>query len=188
MRADGMERGSGRNSNRRLGPCSSIRVVDAEHRYGYDSYTTSHTEVVPRPPPILWHWRIGPVDVKLISPTPGQPGTPATGKEEITVQLTADQQVELSISGEDAYGNPVDISGDVAWLSSDESIIAVEMTSTSTATAAAVGPAGTASVTVTNDADRDGTGDFMGSIAIDVVAGDITEIAVTAGAPTDKPT
>jgi len=104
------------------------------------------------------------------------------------MQLTADQQVELSITGEDQHGNPVDITGDVVWLSSDESIIVVEANSgdDKVATAAAVGPVGTASVTVTNDADRDGTGDFMGSLAIDVVAGQIAEITIAAGEPTDR--
>jgi hypothetical protein len=104
------------------------------------------------------------------------------------MQLTADQQVALSISGEDRYGNPVDITGDTVWLSSDEEIIGVEVIDTSHAVAVAIGPTGTASVTVTNDADRDGTGDFMGSIAIDVVAGDIAEIEVAAGTPEDKHT
>jgi hypothetical protein len=104
------------------------------------------------------------------------------------MQLTADQQVDLSISGEDAYNNPVDISGDVTWLSSDESIVIVEGRSddVSKATAKAVGPAGTAAVTVTNDADRDGTGDFMGSLAIDVVAGTIAEIVIEPGTPYGK--
>lgn len=153
--------------------------------YGYDEWT--HHEVVPKPPPVVLHWHLR-VTPKTVEPTAGPPGTPATGQEEITMQLTADQQVELSISGQDRYGNPVDISGDVTWESSDSAIVVVESTGddNTKATAKAVGPAGTAAVTVTNDADRDGTGDFMGSLAIDVVAGDITEIEITPGEPTDK--
>lgn len=154
--------------------------------YGYDIYT--HTEVTPKSPPTTVNWRVA---VKA-KPANYEPNisfrhTPFV-QSEVTVQLTADQQVELSISGEDKYGNQVDISGDVAWLSSDESIIQVESgTETNQATAVAVGPEGTASVTVTNDVDQDGSGDFQGSIAIDVVAGDVAEIAITAAAPTDKP-
>lgn len=103
------------------------------------------------------------------------------------MQLTADQEVALSVSGRDTYGNAVDIGGDTAWLSSDERIISIRPGANATsATAVAVGPSGTASVTVTNDANRDGTGDFMGSLAIDVVAGDISEITITAAEPTDK--
>lgn len=101
------------------------------------------------------------------------------------MQLTADQQVELSITGQDAYGNPVDVSGDTEWHSSDDSIVSVEGNGTS-ATATAVGPAGTAAVTVSNDVDQDGTGDFQGSLAIDVVSGRIAEIRVQQGLVTDK--
>lgn len=152
--------------------------------YGYDSWT--HTEVVPKPPPVTWHWRIAvlpkPPHLHVI---PGPPGTPAE-ESEITVQLTADQQVDLSISGQDSYGNPVNISGDTAWTSSDESIVTVTASDPNHATAVAVGPTGSAAVTVTNDVDRDGSGDFIGSIAIDVVAGVMTEITVESGTPTDK--
>lgn len=103
------------------------------------------------------------------------------------MQLTADQQVDLSISGSDAYGNPVNITGDTAWSSSDTTIVGVTMTDSSHAVAAAVGPVGSASVTVTNDVNQDGTGDFIGSLAIDVVAGVMADIVVTAGTPTTKP-
>ena len=101
------------------------------------------------------------------------------------MQLTADQQVELSITGEDAYNNPVDVSGDTEWHSSDESIVTVEGNGSS-AVATAVGPVGTAAVTVSNDVNQDGTGDFQGSIAIDVVAGRVAEIVVQQGQISDK--
>jgi hypothetical protein len=140
----------------------------------------------PQGPSTRWVWHIGAVTDKQSTPTPnGHVGQ--HGRTVVTMQLTADQQVDLSISGEDAYGNAVPITGDVQWLSSDESIITIDQHDDTHATAVAVGPVGTASVTVTNDADRDGTGDFMGSLAIDVVAGDITEISIDAGEPVDKP-
>jgi hypothetical protein len=103
------------------------------------------------------------------------------------VQLTADQQVDLSITGQDRYGNPVEITGNTIWKSSDESIISVSSSDPEHATAVAVGPAGTASVTVTNDVNNDGSGDYIGSLAIDVVAGTMAEITIEAGTPTNKP-
>ena len=154
--------------------------------YGY--VKTVRIEVTPKPAPNHGVWHIGAITTKMAPAVPaGVTGPP--GRITVTMQLTADQQVDLSITGEDAYGNPVSITGDIAWLSSDESIITVtaDPADEQRATAVAVGPAGTASVTVTNDADRDGTGDFMGSLAIDVVAGDITEITVEAAEPVDKP-
>lgn len=101
------------------------------------------------------------------------------------MQLTADQQVALSITGEDAYGNPVDISAAVVlWASSDTSVVAVNVDENddSNAVAVAVGPVGTSAVTVTNAA-----GTFQGSLAIDVVAGEVAEIVINPGEPTDKP-
>lgn len=152
--------------------------------HGFDVYT--HTEVVPKRAPL--RWILGPVRPKMFQPIPGLPGNPVT-ESELVMQLTADQQCDLSISGEDRYGNPVDISGETVWTSSDESIVAVLVDDADPhhATAVAVGPIGTAAVTVSNDVNADGTGDYQGSIAIDVVAGEIAEIAVTASAATDKP-
>src|SRR5215472_4931635 len=134
--------------------------MSREAPWGYDKWT--HTQVIPKRPP--WRWRVGPVTQKLSQPPPGPPGTPPTGSEAFTVQLTADQQVELSISGQDNYGNPVEITGNTQWKSSDE-----------------------AAVTVSNDVNNDGTGDYIGSLAVDVVAGVMKDIAVTAGTPTNKP-
>lgn len=153
--------------------------------WGYDKWT--HTEVIPKPPPIKWRWHIGPVSAKKIFQYEHAPGQPPTGKEDITLQLTADQQVELSISGEDSYGNPVEITGNTVWSSSDESVVTLTVHDPSHATAVAVGPVGSAAVKVTNDVDNDGTGDYIGSLAVDVVAGVMKDIAVVAGEPTEKP-
>ena len=105
------------------------------------------------------------------------------------MQLLATQQVQLSISGADKYGNPVEITGDTTWESSDVNIITIANVApdNSSATAVTTGQVGTAAVTVTNDVNKDGTGDFIGSLAFDVVAGPMAEIEVTAGTPTDKP-
>jgi hypothetical protein len=166
--------------------------------FGYDVHTVTHSHVVvtpkPAPPKPGVRWRIGPVAVKstalLSTPTSqSESRAPGATESEFTVQLTADQQAELSISGQDAYGNAVDVSGDIAWWSSDEAIVKVfrNIEDNSRAIAVAVGPVGTAAVTVSNDFDQDGTGDFQGSVAIDVVAGQIAEIKVTEGAIEAKP-
>ena len=103
------------------------------------------------------------------------------------MQLTADQQVELSITGQDNYGNPVEITGNTQWVSSDETIVTLTVHDPSHATAVAVGPVGSAAVKVTNDVNNDGTGDYIGSLAVDVVAGVMTDIAIEAGTPENKP-
>jgi hypothetical protein len=163
---------------------------DGSAPFGWDVWT--HTEVVPKPDPhaITIHWAIGPVTMKPADFV-ASPATPATElqESEITLQLTADQMVGLSVSGTDKYGNPVDISGDAVWQSSDTSIILVKQDKSANPTscyAIAAGPTGTASVTYTNDANNDGSGDFIGSIAIDVVAGTMAEIVITPGEPEAK--
>jgi hypothetical protein len=111
-------------------------------------------------------------------------------KVDVSMQLQATQQVPLSVTGTDAEGNPVSDLGDVTWESSDSSIIAVDADADdpTKAVASATGPVGTAAVTVTADPDRDtGTPNFQGSLAIDVVAGEVTEVVITAGTPTEKP-
>lgn len=156
--------------------------------YGFTE--TTITTRVPNPPPVRLTWRVGPVTPKQTQPTPGARGVPATGNEDVTVQLTADQQVTLEVSATDAYGNPVtDDLGDITWTSSDESVVTVTPSENpAQVTAVAVGPAGTAAVTVTADPDHDtGTPNFQGSLAVDVVAGDVTELTITAGTPEDKP-
>lgn len=170
------------------------RAVDSEHvaaalavaPFGFDVIT--HTEVVPKPPPRRnrLRWRLV-VEDKATQPASGPPGTPATHREEITVQITADQQVQLTIRAEDAYDNPVDLTDGVTWTSSDESIVALTEVSNNTVTAVAVGPVGSVAVTAAANTTGDEAPDFQGSIAIDVVAGDVAEIIVQAGDPTDKP-
>lgn len=160
---------------------------------GFDVWT--HVCARPfQPPPddsIIVLWTIGPVrdkDSSLLTQH-NRPSWVPQERPQIKMQLTADQQVDLSISGQDKYGNSVPIGGDTVWVSSDESLVQVttDPGDPTRATAVAVGPAGTAAVTVTNDVDRDGTGDFMGSLAIDVVAGNLAEIDIAAGTPTTKP-
>jgi hypothetical protein len=161
--------------------------------FGWDVYT--HTEVIPKPDPkaITLHWRIVPglKPADWVAPEPTHPSYVPEDESEITLQLTADQMVTLTVAPTDKYGNPVDLTGDAVWQSSDESIVSVNVdaggsTAPTSCQAIAVGPTGTASVTFTNDADRNGTGDYIGSIAIDVVAGEMAEIEISAGQPVPK--
>jgi len=156
----------------------------------------THTEVIPKSAPdetiITWTWRIGPVTDKTHENTPQRAATLSTRlhiEGITTVQLLATQQVQLSISGADKYGNPVPITGDTTWVSSDTAILTIENVAPDNSSAMAVttGQVGTAAVTVTNDVNQDGTGDFIGSLAFDVVAGAMAEIVVEAGTPQEKP-
>lgn len=103
--------------------------------------------------------------------------------------LTADQQVGLSFSATDKYSNPAGIDGSPAWASSDESKVTVTAGADGkTATAVAVGPAGTAQISVRADADMgDGMREVVGVLDIEVIAGEASLIALSAGTAEAKP-
>lgn len=102
--------------------------------------------------------------------------------------LRDDQKVDLSVSFTDQAGNPVapEQVGSLTFSVDDASVLAVEDHGDGTATVTTVGPLGTATVTVMNDHDDDGTADFQGSLAFDVVAGDVAAINVVPGEPTSR--
>lgn len=104
------------------------------------------------------------------------------------MQLTTEQQVDLSVSGQDKYGNSMPLGGDTVWETSDEGVVEVitDPGDPTRATIVAVG-IGTAAVTVTNDVERDGTGDFMGSLAVDVVAEPLAEMEIAVAVPITQP-
>lgn len=103
--------------------------------------------------------------------------------------LTADQQVGLSFSATDKYSNPAGVDGAPTWASSDESKVTVTAGADGkTATAVAVGPAGTAQVSVRADADLgDGSREVVGVLDIEVIAGEASLIALSAGTAEAKP-
>lgn len=104
------------------------------------------------------------------------------------MNLRDDQQVSLSVTFTDQVGNPVSPEqvGTLTFSVDDESILIVTDNGDGTALAVTTGTLGTATVTVQNDFDDDGTADFQGSLAFDVVAGDVFAINVAAGEPTSR--
>lgn len=103
--------------------------------------------------------------------------------------LTADQQVGLSFAATDKYGNSAGIDGAPTWSSSDESKVTVSVGADDKfATAVAVGPIGTAQVSVRADADLgDGAREVVGVLDIEVIAGEASIVALSAGTAEAKP-
>jgi hypothetical protein len=103
------------------------------------------------------------------------------------MQLLDSQQVTLSVSGVDAAGNPVPVSATgLSFSVDDESILTLTDNGDGSALVVTTGSLGTATVTVSDDPDGDGTVNFQGSLAIDVVTGDVTEIVINAGEPSSR--
>lgn len=104
----------------------------------------------------------------------------------MTFQLRDSDQVTLSVEALDSEGNKAD--ADIAWSSSDDTIVAIDDHGDGTATAiASPGDAGLGTATVTVDVTDKSDGDVhTGTFDIEVVAGDAVTVNVSAGAPEPK--
>jgi len=102
--------------------------------------------------------------------------------------LKADQKVALAVTFTDRAGNVLDKDavGTLVAVSSDDSVLTVTDNGDGTFEAVTVGPLGTATVTVSNDTDVDGVPDYVGSLAFDVVEGDVFAIAIGTGVPVSR--
>jgi hypothetical protein len=131
-------------------------------------------------------WRIGvaygttPED-RVIKPPPY---AESTGRQDVIMDLMADQQVPLSLGFTDEVGNPVSTPEGVSatFTVDDPTIINLTDNGDGTAVAAAVGPLGTANVHVV--ATWNGQ-TLTGDLAIVVVAGLAERLTVVAGEPTE---
>lgn len=100
------------------------------------------------------------------------------------MNLHADKQVPLTVQPTDEMGNPTEFDGTITFSVDNQDVIRLTDNSDGTATAAAVGGLGAAVVTV--DAVRESDGKtFQGALAVNVVAGDVESISVSAGDETE---
>jgi len=95
--------------------------------------------------------------------------------------LKADQKVSASVSAVDEMGNPTQFTGTAVYAVDDTAILSLTDNGDGSCSVAATGTLGTAVLSVT-DTETSGQ-EFMGSIAIDVVAGDVTTLAIELGEP-----
>lgn len=102
------------------------------------------------------------------------------------MQLLDSQQVLLSVAGKDRAGNEVPVPGALVWSVSDPAIAGLLDNGDGTQTLVTTGVLGTVTVTVSDDVEGDGNVDFQGSLAVDVVAGPVAEIVLSAAEPTDR--
>lgn len=102
--------------------------------------------------------------------------------------LKDDQKVALTAVFTSRAGNTVPYAdaGTVTWESSDPNVLTVTDNGDGTAEATTTGVLGTATVTLRNDFNDDGTEDFQGSLAFDVIAGDVGGVTIGAGTPVSR--
>jgi len=136
---------------------------------------------------------VGPVRELPAGPVPKTPQYRRwplfVGEITMAFQLTATQQVDLTIAATDRRGNPAPVDGVPEWATDNSDVLAlVPSADGMTCTVKATGVLGTGRVQMTADADRtDGVRQIIGTLDIEVVAGDAVQVALTPGAPTEQP-
>ena len=101
-------------------------------------------------------------------------------------QLRDSEQVTLSVEALDSEGNPA--AATTTWASSDDTIVAVSDNGDGTALAvASPGAAGLGTATITASVADASDGDIHdGTFDVEVVAGDVVTVNITAGTPEPK--
>ncbi len=100
--------------------------------------------------------------------------------------LKATQNVDLSVTVTDKKGNPATVQNGV-WTSAGEGVVTVTDNTNNSATASAVGTPGVATITYTADADLgEGVQEVVGTVDIEVVAGDASVFNIVPGTPTEQ--
>jgi hypothetical protein len=104
-----------------------------------------------------------------------------------TVKLTTVQQVSIAAVFEASNGQPVNVVGTPVWASADPNIATVTPAADGlSAVVASVGP-GSTTVTVTGEGDpTPGVDTVTGSVGVEVVAAEATQVVLNVGTPTDK--
>jgi len=101
--------------------------------------------------------------------------------------LTVTQEADLAVVAFDARGNPAQVA-EPRWSSSDESVLGVVQSQDGmSAVVRAAGPTGNAQVVFRCDADLgEGVVELMGTLDVEVVAGQAVSVSVVASAPREQ--
>jgi hypothetical protein len=123
-------------------------------------------------------------EINLVVGTPEPKTVPVFhGGPVVVFQLRDSQQIQLAVEALDAEGNPA--AATTTWTSSDDVVASVSADGLVVASPGA-GGLGTATITasVTDTSDGDV---HEGTFEVEVVAGDVVIVNITAGAAEDKP-
>lgn len=121
-----------------------------------------------------------------VTPSPTQIGFYLDGKRRTDMDLKVSQQINPVIVAEDKFGNPTGaLDGAPAWSLSDPSLGTITASADGmSATVVPNGKLGTCQVQVSGQSDGK---TIMGSLDLNLLAGDATQIIIQAGVPVDQP-
>lgn len=126
---------------------------------------------------------------RAVARTPQFYDWPLLGETLMGLQLTDSQQCDLSAKIVDKKGNPAKVDGVPVWLTDNPDVLALTPSADGlSCNIAATGPLGTAKVTMKADADLGaGVTELVGTIDVEVTAGQATSIELAASTPTEQP-
>lgn len=152
----------------------------------FDPTGELHTLLLPRP----LYLSVGvPRSRSPHPPTNTAKITRRKGTPHVSVQLKADQEVDLLVEARDVAGNTVPNPGVLTWSvdGGDVLTLTVDPTDQAKAVATTTGALGVATVVVSDDLDGDPTtAEAVGSLSFEIVAGDVVQITVSAGEPRSR--
>lgn len=125
----------------------------------------------------------------VVVKTPQHFGWPLLGDILMSLQLSSSQEATLSIAPLDKKGNPASVDGTPIWLTDNTQVLALTPSDDGlSCKVAAVGPLGSALVSVTADADMgEGVKAIVGTLSVNVNAGEAITIAIQPGPVTEQP-
>jgi hypothetical protein len=132
-------------------------------------------------PPCLF-WRVGPVEHARSGDIAG-PSCITTRKVPPTMSFTIqdNEKCSFSVSGVDEEKNPVPLTGTPVYSIDDSGVLSLVDNGDGSCVVSATGTVGSGMLTV-NDSETDGDV-FIGSLAIDVIAGPVAAVVITPGTP-----
>lgn len=142
-------------------------------------------DVCKSPPQVKW--TLGPFTE---STGVGQPSKVHKRKRKVDMALILkdSQKFSAGVKYVTAKGNPAPVDGVPEWSVSDPTILSVEPAADGmSAEVKAIGPLGSCQVSNTADADLgEGTKSIIGTLDVDVVAGEAVAAVIEAGAPSEQ--
>ncbi len=135
---------------------------------------------------------LGPITEQPGSAPPDRTWTvvsPVTGEVIFMFQLGSSQQTRVSVQFRDRRGNEARIDGIPEWMTDNSDVLALEPAEDGrSCLVKAVGPLGVGRLTLSADGDvGTGTRPIIGTVEIEVTAGDATVVQLVPGVPEEQP-
>jgi hypothetical protein len=110
------------------------------------------------------------------------------GERPVAAKMSATQQCTVTVTFQDAHGNPARVDGVPSWFTDNSDVLSLQPTLDGmSCTASARGPIGTARLTLNADADVGaGVEPLLGTLDFNITGGKATVVQLDAGTPEEQ--